>query len=408
MKCFSPVSFKNAAYTMATVLLAWLSVAVVANAEQLEFQRLEKPDRLELHYQMSSRHGAVPGLSITLNRQAVSKAAGQFQAVDNKALRKRAKAKWRRHLLESLAELEREFPGVAFTLEENDRVRWTIGPASDLKATLKSSSAAWMNDALIQIRQRYPEAQIQRTADGHLKYSAPDSTQLGLIKRDLQMAMQDNQRRQRELLDQTQAQIDADAVVVRQRVKAAIEALTSQMYAFEHAYFERHWYQVLDDLSLLPDYARIAEASLVDLQATVRALRPWLRGLGRREAINRLLLWVQSIPYDPLQDRATDAGFLFPLSVVAQNRGDCDSKSVLFAALLHKLYPGTPVALVLLERHALLALGVQAQAGDFTLRHAHRDWVLAEPVGPRELQLGQVGDEYRQSGQKIEQVLKLF
>ena len=61
----------------------------------------------------------------------------------------------------------------------------------------------------------------------------------------------------------------------------------------------------------------------------VEYLRPWLAGLSQRQAINRLLIWVQSIPYDTLHDRANDLGFLAPINVLMQNRGDCDSKSVL-------------------------------------------------------------------------------
>jgi hypothetical protein len=137
-------------------------------------------------------------------------------------------------------------------------------------------------------------------------------------------------------------------------------------------------------------------------------MRQWTNGLSRREALGQLLLFTQSIPYDQLEDRRTDAGFLLPALVLAENRGDCDSKAVTFAALAHLLYPNLPIAMVLLPRHAYLALGVDPEPGDQTLTLDRQTWTLAEAAGPGLFPIGQLAPGSSAGRDAIEALVPLF
>lgn len=57
--------------------------------------------------------------------------------------------------------------------------------------------------------------------------------------------------------------------------------------------------------------------------------------------VNLVLSWVQSIPYNKLEERlnSNGAGYLPPLSVVVNNQGDCDSKAVLMTNPVRPLLP---------------------------------------------------------------------
>ena len=63
--------------------------------------------------------------------------------------------------------------------------------------------------------------------------------------------------------------------------------------------------------------------------------------------------------------------------------------------------------MVLLQKHALLAVDLAVQSGDSSISHLGRDWVLLEPVGPALLLVGRVGKEFQQS-QQVEAVIDLF
>lgn len=195
---------------------------------------------------------------------------------------------------------------------------------------------------------------------------------------------------------------------IDESLQREIRQIETDVRALEAAYYHERLYKVLDDRRLRPDYARIAQESLLDLRPVADALAALTPGLPPREGLNRLLLFLQTIPYDRLDDRATDAGFLLPLVLLAENRGDCDSKAVAFAALAHLLYPDVPIALVLVPQHAFVALGLPPARGDRTLRHGGREWVLAEPVGPHVLPVGRLGDESERKLGQIEDVVTLF
>jgi hypothetical protein len=191
-------------------------------------------------------------------------------------------------------------------------------------------------------------------------------------------------------------------------LRGEIAEIQQRMTDFKTAYYRDRLYRVGNGGYLLPDYGRIAQESLPDLQPVAAAFRSNTLGLSRRETLDRLLRFIQSIPYERLDDRSSDAGFLVPLVMLAENRGDCDSKAVAYATVMHLLFPEVSVSLVLVPQHAFLALAIPPRGGDRTLRSGGRTWVLAEPVGPARRPLGRIGPESERSLGQIESVIPLF
>ncbi len=105
------------------------------------------------------------------------------------------------------------------------------------------------------------------------------------------------------------------------------------------------------------------------------------------------LSFVQSIPYE--QRAKVSDRYRRPLSVLGRNIGDCDSKTVLYLALMREAYPELPLALVYVRGHAYGALGMEAEKGDYSFREEGRSWVGVEPVGPAVVGVGEVGKTSR-------------
>lgn len=114
-----------------------------------------------------------------------------------------------------------------------------------------------------------------------------------------------------------------------------------------------------------------------------------------RDYFNLLLSWVQSIPYNALDDRVSSngSGFVPPNTLLVNNKGDCDSKSVLTASITRAFLPSTPMVLILLRDHALLGVALPKKAGDKTIKYDGVTYVLMEPTGPAQFPFGQVSQE---------------
>ena len=85
--------------------------------------------------------------------------------------------------------------------------------------------------------------------------------------------------------------------------------------------------------------------------------------------------------------------FLTAYALLDKNKGDCDSKSVALLALLQALLPDLETALVLIPKHAFIAIAVPIEAGDKTITYQGRQYVAAEVAGPGLYKLGQIGKD---------------
>ncbi len=136
---------------------------------------------------------------------------------------------------------------------------------------------------------------------------------------------------------------------------------------------------------VIPNHARYARLYAKQVEPVAKALGAG--ELNRRQFAARALSFVQSIPYEKGKNGA-DKGFRLPLAVLGRNRGDCDSKAVLYLALLRAAYPKTESAVVYIKGHAFVGLGLPIRKGDVGFKAGGSDWLIAEPVGPAQAPLG--------------------
>lgn len=148
---------------------------------------------------------------------------------------------------------------------------------------------------------------------------------------------------------------------------------------------------------IIPDHQRLFQDSLNDLLPVATAWHQQLAQTPLRESLAILSNWIQQIPYQDLSDRnkSSGASFSTPLKLLQENRGDCDSKTVLLAALLRMLVPDLKLAIVYLQQHALLAVQLPALADDNSIEIAGNNYILVDATGPALLKPGQINAEYQ-------------
>ncbi|MEP0354422.1 hypothetical protein [Paraglaciecola sp.] len=170
----------------------------------------------------------------------------------------------------------------------------------------------------------------------------------------------------------------------------------SQVKAFDQ-YLDDNYYSrfqsYLGQEAVKPDHLRYINENKTSLLPIAQAIYEMVpENSDSRDYIRLLLSWVQSIPYDKLQDRMTSngAGYLPPLSVIANNIGDCDSKSVLMGSLVRSLLPDIKMVMVYLPNHALLGIKLPFRPTEKTYEIEGVDYTLMEPTGPAHMPLSKI------------------
>jgi len=189
-----------------------------------------------------------------------------------------------------------------------------------------------------------------------------------------------------------------DPVLINQ-LKA--EFMDKKTMAFER-YLYDHYYMLFKTSygqeAVKPDHARYVQAYTEALIPASQAFYDKLgQGTDARDYINLLLSWIQSIPYSELVSRAESngSGFSPPVALLSANRGDCDSKSVLAAAMIRAFLPKVPIRLVLLPEHALLGVAISQAPGDEVINQNGLQLVLMEPTGPAPFAFGEIAESSR-------------
>ncbi|PZP39903.1 MAG: hypothetical protein DI585_02530 [Pseudomonas fluorescens] len=160
--------------------------------------------------------------------------------------------------------------------------------------------------------------------------------------------------------------------------------------------------------SIMPDHPAIVTRYVNAMRPVAKAIREQVPGAadGPREFINAAMNWLQTIPYDRLDDRATSngAGFQTPYGLIQGNSGDCDTKATALAALIRSIYPTIPLAIVYVPEHAFLAIGLPQSQNDFALRTQNGTYILADATGPALAPLGYIDakTQARTGGAKTE------
>ena len=199
------------------------------------------------------------------------------------------------------------------------------------------------------------------------------------------------------------SQIEATATGISLRVEGpkgvaekALRQLEAKATQQREAAIEKNFYTRAQAQALMPDHPRLVGFSQASLQPLAVALAPLLLGRDIRTQMNTALNFFQTIPYAGAADRQTaaGAGYVLPLRLMAENKGDCDSKAVAFLALAKNLWPQLPLVMVYTPYHALVGLGgVPMVAGDTAIEVSGQRYILAEPVGPALVPVGQIGPE---------------
>lgn len=389
-------------------VLAVLAVKPVQAAAQKHFALTDRGQTVFLDYRFESLTGTQHELRLRLDKQALYRAESLFKPLDTKLLKQEVEKEHQRLVNHTVQLLGKEFPTVKFELKGTHNILWQVTTPNHYQQQRQDLFKQLMNDQVEAIRTQFPKVSIKRDNKGDMTLTARDEKQLRSVEQAMSKANQTVKRQIDQKDAEQQQTMTRLSSTVKGRVSEKLDTISIKIDQFQQDYIAMRGYSPYKENSLLPDYVGIARRSLTDVDSLMNDMRPWLSGLSQREAIARVLMWVQSIPYSVLQDRDDDAGFLPPISVLQQNRGDCDSKSVLLATLLHLLYPDLPVAMILMETHALIGIGIPVDQNDMTWRHENFHWVLAEPAGPGLLPLGRAGDELAKNKQAVEAVLRLF
>jgi hypothetical protein len=175
----------------------------------------------------------------------------------------------------------------------------------------------------------------------------------------------------------------------------------------KQAYLARHLRRMVSDRRVLVDFAAATNALTGPLRAVARALGDVPDVPNEERARIALALgFFQEIPYAVLEDKQRQGGDFLPApALLAQNRGDCDSKAVALAAVLRNFTRHRKLAVVTMPGHAILAVDLPARPADATIRSGSRLWVAMEPAGPAMGAVGQVSAltaKYIERGREIE------
>lgn len=174
--------------------------------------------------------------------------------------------------------------------------------------------------------------------------------------------------------------------------EALVRNLNGRFQRAQKAYLDRHLRQRLDEGRIMVDFAAATRA----LQ---EPMRPVAKALGAtpgiadddRARVTLALAFFQQVPYATLGDAARRGGDFLPgPALLAQNRGDCDSKVVALAAVLRTYTPWRKLAVIVMPGHAVLGIDLPARPGEQTVRAQARQYVVLEPAGPAMAQVGDV------------------
>lgn len=198
--------------------------------------------------------------------------------------------------------------------------------------------------------------------------------------------------------DQLHYKLQTTDAALLQQLSDELQQLIAERTAY---YLQQEYYYQLTlpwtGLVIIPDHLRIMQDSQADLLSVATALHQRLANTDSRLSLHYISQWIQKIPYQDLTDRQRSAGTSFspPLRLLQENRGDCDSKTVLLAALLRMLLPDLKLAIIYLPEHAMLAVQLPVKAEDMTVTIEGKPYLLVDATGPALLEPGQISMQYQ-------------
>ena len=180
------------------------------------------------------------------------------------------------------------------------------------------------------------------------------------------------------------------------KIRPTMKKIKKVQREAQQQYMDREGYTMIrmgGRKGIVPDHIRHVEEYTDELQPLVQALGGPTQ--DPRVFGNKALAFVQNIPYEKralIKDR-----YRRPLSLIGRNKGDCDSKTVLYLSLMKSAYPNMSVGVVYIKGHAFGALEIEPKKGDKVIRKNEVKYVAVEPVGPKVARMGKVGPKSRRS-----------
>lgn len=160
------------------------------------------------------------------------------------------------------------------------------------------------------------------------------------------------------------------------QVKAFIDGAFDEMRPLTYYRFDQDMKElVINYEDIILDYADV-------IGVTHQFFQQRDPGKTQSQMINDRLNFLQSIPYDALE--RNDFGMFTPVRMLAEKRGDCESKQVYMAGLLKKLYPDRSVALVLLPDKEHIVSAVEMPEAPSNLKYIKdgKSYLIVDATGP--------------------------
>jgi hypothetical protein len=175
-----------------------------------------------------------------------------------------------------------------------------------------------------------------------------------------------------------------------ERLDAWLEAeLPRHTARIEARLFHEHGLR-LQKRTVSIDYNTLATAASADVQTCYDALVMSAGPIASdRYFMGLLLAFFQELKYERPPDKvgARDIlGLWVPAEVLADGKGDCDSKSLAFAAMWRQR--ASRVIVILVPEHALIGVEGKPGPGESFVRVGNRYYVLCEVAGPGKLPPG--------------------
>ena len=173
-----------------------------------------------------------------------------------------------------------------------------------------------------------------------------------------------------------------DQALMSQKYQEAIQVREQA----ENEFLRKTGFQLIND-EILPDFTILIHEYSIKLAPIAKNLKQPDDNLN--SYAKRALAFVQNIPYEKSQKDT----FRRPVSILKNNKGDCDSKTVLYLALIKAAYPNTPVAVVDIPEHAFVLIGAKGLDTTMEVEINEQIWVPIEPVGPGLAPFGELRPE---------------
>lgn len=194
-------------------------------------------------------------------------------------------------------------------------------------------------------------------------------------------------------------------VSVRGTDQAKVEKVQQQLQRAQQQaydnYLKRDFYYLMKsptgEAFVIPDHVRVMQQSRAALQPVSSAFVDLYGKNNIRQISAKISEWIQKIPYQDLSDRQVSAGSGYspPLKILAEHAGDCDSKAVLFAAILQNIFPKNSIAIVYFPDHAVVAAQIPPLANELTVTLQGLTYLIVDPTGPAPTKLGSLAQKYQ-------------